>query len=73
MNLDKWGTSFSRNVRDEVKEMICNRMGVKTVIAHSRYMGLLVIFGRSKKEGFYLVIKRNWKKMKGWKETLDVV
>ncbi|XP_058768952.1 uncharacterized mitochondrial protein AtMg00310-like [Vicia villosa] len=43
-------------------------MGVQSVANHSRYRGFLVIFGRSKKEVFSLVVERVWKKIKGWKE-----
>lgn len=48
--------------------MICNRMGVKTVMSHYRYVGLPVVFGRSKKEILCFVIDHVWKKLKGWKE-----
>jgi ribonuclease HI len=44
-------------------------MGVKTVDTHSKYLGLPVVFGRSKKLIFSLVIDRVWKKLKGWKEN----
>jgi len=50
------------------KEMICNKMNVKTMMSHTRYLGLPVVFGRSKKEFFSFVIDRVWKKLKGWKE-----
>lgn len=43
VNLDKSEVSFNRNVRNEVKEIIHNRMGVKTIIAYSRYLGLPVV------------------------------
>ncbi|MCH94768.1 reverse transcriptase-like protein, partial [Trifolium medium] len=43
--------------------------GVKTVDNHSKYLGLPVVFGRSKKLIFSLVIDRVWKKVKGWKEN----
>lgn len=68
VNLDKSEASFSRNVCEEEKEMICNQMNVKTVMSHTRYLGLPVVFGRSKKEIFSFVIDRVWKKRKGWKE-----
>ncbi|XP_058768236.1 uncharacterized mitochondrial protein AtMg00310-like [Vicia villosa] len=68
VNLDKSEVSFSQNVKEEDKDMIRTRMGVKTVASHTRYLGLPVIFGRSKKEVFSLVIERVWKKIKGWKE-----
>lgn len=48
--------------------MICNRMGVKTITDQSKYLGLPVVLGWSKKEVFSLVVERIWKKMKGWKE-----
>ncbi|KAI5415165.1 hypothetical protein KIW84_040570 [Lathyrus oleraceus] len=43
-------------------------MGVKTVISHSRYLGLFVVLGRSKKEVFSIVVDHLWKKMNVWKE-----
>ncbi|XP_058742535.1 uncharacterized protein LOC131615035 [Vicia villosa] len=63
VNLDKSEASFSRNVRDEFKQMIHNRMGVKIMLSQSRYLGLLVV-----KEVFSLVVEHIWKRMKGWKE-----
>jgi hypothetical protein len=48
--------------------IICNKIGVKAVTSHTRYLGLPVIFGRSKKEVFSFVQDRIWKKLKGWKE-----
>ncbi|XP_058746202.1 uncharacterized protein LOC131619078 [Vicia villosa] len=68
VNLDKSEVSFSKNVREKDKAMIRARMGVKTVDNHSRYLGVPVIFGKSKKEVFSLVVERVWKKIKGWKE-----
>lgn len=66
--VDKSEASYSRNVLTNDKEMICNMMVVKTIESHSRYLGLHVVFGRSSKTIFSLVIDRIWKKMKGWKE-----
>jgi hypothetical protein len=43
-------------------------MDVKAVTSHSKYLGLPVIFGRSKNEVFSFVRDRVWKKLKGWKE-----
>ncbi|CAI8583485.1 unnamed protein product [Vicia faba] len=48
--------------------MIHNRMGVKTVVSHSRYLGFSIVIGRSKKKVFSLMVERIWKKVKGWKE-----
>lgn len=65
MNLDKSKASFSQNVRDEEKEMICNWMGVKIVTNHAKYLGLPAVFGRSKSQIFAMVVVRVWKKLKG--------
>lgn len=58
VNLDKSKASFSQNVREEDKDMIRSRMGVKTMQRHSKYLGLPIMFGRSEKEIYGLVIKR---------------
>lgn len=51
--------------------MIRIRMRVKTVSHHSKYLGLLVVFGRSKKEIFSMVVEKMRKKIKGWKEKFE--
>jgi hypothetical protein len=43
-------------------------MGAKTVVSQNRYLGLLVVFGRSKKIILSFAKDRVWKKLKGWKE-----
>jgi len=68
VNLHKTEASFSRNVPNEDKHMICNMMGVKVVEAQSRYLGFAIPFKRSKKVVFSFVMDRIWKKVKGWKE-----
>jgi hypothetical protein len=55
-------------VPNQDKEMICQQIDIKTVTSHSRYLGLPVVFGRSKKDVFSFVQERVWKKVKGWKE-----
>ncbi|XP_058776202.1 uncharacterized protein LOC131650515 [Vicia villosa] len=68
VNLEKSEVSFSRNVCEADANSIRTRMGVKTVANHSKYLGLPVVFGRSKIEVFGMVIDRVWKNLKGWKE-----
>ncbi|CAL5214002.1 unnamed protein product [Lathyrus oleraceus] len=48
--MEKSETSFSRNVVDEAKDMINKRMDFKTVMTHSKYLGLPVVFGRSRRK-----------------------
>lgn len=58
VNLDKLEDICIRNIHDEVKEFIQNWMGIKTVVSHSRYLGLPIIFGRSKKDVLSLVVDK---------------
>jgi hypothetical protein len=46
VSYEKSEVSFSRNVPDIEKNIICNKIEVKAVTSHSRYLGLPVIFGR---------------------------
>ena len=68
VNLDKSEVSYSRNVPNHEKDIICQRINIKTVNTHTRYLGLPIIFGRSKKEVISFVQERVWKKIKGLKE-----
>jgi hypothetical protein len=68
VSFEKSEVSFSLNVPDIEKNIICNKIEVKAMTSNSRYLGLPVIFGRSKKEVFAFVQDMIWKKVKGWKE-----
>jgi hypothetical protein len=68
VSLDKSEVPYSRNVPNQDKEMICQQIDIKTGTSHSRYLGLPMVFGRSKKYVFSFVQERVWKKVKGWKE-----
>lgn len=68
VNLDKYEVSYTRNVLSHEKDIIRQRINIKTVNTHTRYLGLPVIFGSSKKEVFSFVQERVWKKIKGWKD-----
>ncbi|XP_058784057.1 uncharacterized protein LOC131658822 [Vicia villosa] len=69
VNVEKSEVSFSGNVSAASKEAIRSFLGFKSVNSHTKYLGLPVVFGRSKKDVFSLVVERVWKKVKGWKES----
>ena len=52
VNLDKFEVSYSRNVSDNTRNMLREKLGFKEVETHQRYLGLPTYVGRSKK-GFY--------------------
>jgi len=68
VNVDKSEVSYSRNVSENMKNMLQQRLGFKAVETHDRYLGFPTIIGRSKKNVFQNVRDRVWKKLKGWKE-----
>ncbi|XP_058774622.1 uncharacterized protein LOC131648906 [Vicia villosa] len=68
VNFNKSEVSFSKNVGDVTRANIRNGLSVSSVPNHSKYLGLQVIFGRSNKVVFSMVVERVWKKIKGWKE-----
>lgn len=67
VNLDKSEISFSRNVSDTSMVMIWNRMRVKVVTVHDKYLGLPTVIGRSKKVVFASIQERVWRKLQDWK------
>lgn len=72
VNYDKSEVSFSRNMQEEDKQMIQTRMSVKTVQNHSTYLGLPIVFGRSKKDIFARVSEKVWKKNQSLERDISV-
>lgn len=67
INMDKTEMTVSRNVPEEMVMELCNRMGVKRVQQHDKYLGLPTLIGRSKKQVFASILDRVEQKCKGWK------
>lgn len=63
VNLDKSEASFSQNVQSNDKDIICEMIGIKAVVAQSRYIGFPIPFRRSKKVIFSFFMERIWKKI----------
>lgn len=68
VNVEKPEVSFSGKICEISKEFIRRKLGFKSVSSHTKYLGLPVVFGRSKKDVFSMIVERVWTKVKGWKE-----
>ena len=70
VNFDKTKIAFSKGVPQHTRQAIVDRLHVREVERHSKYLGLPTIVGRSKKVIFSRLKERVWKKTQGWKERL---
>ncbi|KAK6159063.1 hypothetical protein DH2020_006377 [Rehmannia glutinosa] len=68
ISMDKSKLSASKNVLDEIFQQIRNKLGVREVEHHTKYLGLPILFGRSKKIMFQNVVEKVHSKLKSWKE-----
>ena len=67
VNFDKTTLSFSKGVRALRRSEIEQKLGVRVVDVHDRYLGLPTTVGRSKKGITKGVKEKLWKKLQGWK------
>lgn len=70
INFEKCQISFSPNVFKELKQHIVDTLGVNTVETPSKYLGLLTVVGKSKKQILSLIKEKIRRKLNGWKERL---
>jgi len=70
INSTKTTLFFSKIVTDSSKEEIKNLLRVPKIREYEKYLGLLVVVGRNKKESLNLIKDRVWGKLQGWKEKL---
>lgn len=65
VNLYKLEASLSRNVRDDVREIIYNAVRAKTITSYAKYLGMLVVFGRCKRIFLLYSLKGCGRRLKG--------
>lgn len=67
VNFDKSSISFSVNVSNDLKNSICEVLGVTYTTDHGKYLGLPYLIGRNKYEVFDFIKEKAWQRMNGWK------
>jgi hypothetical protein len=69
INTDKTTLFFSQNASPNVKPTILNIFGTSPTTQFEKYLGLPPFIGRSKKQAFFEIKDRIWRKLQGWKEN----
>lgn len=66
VNFKKSCVSFSPDLNSFDKQLLADCLGIRRVEFHDKYLGLPVLFQKSKKETFAYVKARVWKKLQSW-------
>nr|XP_027087685.1 uncharacterized protein LOC113709127 isoform X1 [Coffea arabica] len=70
INKEKSLVFFSRNVNERQKEEVLQSLEGMQHVQQSKYLGLPLVVGRSKRQVFDFVRQRTVNRLKGWKEKL---
>ncbi|GLT61404.1 hypothetical protein SLA2020_341140 [Shorea laevis] len=70
VNFSKSAAIFSPNTPRDVRESICNRLGIRFEAAVSKYLGLPTSWGRSKRASLQYVVNKVQDKLSHWKKNL---
>lgn len=66
INYYKSGVFFSSNVDSDLREGICNVVGIFSPLNTGRYLGLPSLIGRSKKQVFSILKDKMWTRIQTW-------
>lgn len=70
LNRAKTSLFFSSNTDQQLQEEIKTRFGAQIIRQHEKYLGLLSLVGRNKRNTFNAVKEKLATKLAGWKEKL---
>ena len=65
LNRTKTSLFFSSNTPEDVNEEVKNRFGAQVIRQHEKYLGLLSLVGRNKRNSFKEIKERLSKKLAG--------
>ncbi|XP_027158016.1 uncharacterized protein LOC113759637 [Coffea eugenioides] len=70
VNVEKSSLFFSRNVGSRMKEGVMRKLQGMRLAQHSKYLGLPLPIGRSKRQAFEFIRNKAMERLHGWKEQL---
>ena len=70
VNRNKTTLFFSKSIAEIMRQAIKDTLGVQAINQYEKYLGLLSLVGRGKKESFNFLKERVWKKLQGWEGKL---
>lgn len=68
VNFNKSGVCFSSNTSSDLKQELCNTIGMPQLSRTVKYLGLPAFLGRSKVEAYNFLLERTLLKLQGWKQ-----
>ena len=70
VNNDKTALFFSCNTPQTTQDSICSIFGTTPTNQFEKYLGLPLVVGRAKRQGFHEIKDRVGRHLQGWKEKL---
>lgn len=68
INFNKSGVCYSSNTPSDLKQELCDFIGMPHLSRSVKYLGLLAFLGRSKVEAYNFLLERTLLKLQGWKQ-----
>ena len=56
LNREKTSLFFSKNTKEEVKEVVKDMFGAQIIHHHEHYLGLPLLVGKGKKKAFHWIL-----------------
>ena len=63
INKDKTNIFFSSNTQHDLQDQIQHLLGVPAIRQYEKYLGLLALVGQARKQSFFYLKERVWRKV----------